>query len=90
MKSENKEVKRVRTEMSDPFHRLVLIFIPDISQNNNLALVTQSNNGWGELEQRGTTGEAARRQGHEGRKSISAAEERCNILFLAQRAGGEI
>lgn len=56
MKSENGEVRRVRTEVSDPFHRLLLIFIPDISQNNNLALVTQSNNGEGGQEQRGATG----------------------------------
>lgn len=89
MKSENKEVKRAQAEMSDPIHRLFLIFIPDISHNNNLTLVTQSNNGSeGELEEGSTTGEAAQRQGREGRKSISAVEERCNILFLTHRAGG--
>lgn len=67
MKSENKEETRVRAGMSDPLHGLFLIVIPDISHNNNLGLVTPSNNGSeGERERGSTTGGAAQRQGHEG------------------------
>lgn len=86
MKSENKEETRVRAGMSDPLHRLFLIFIPDISHNNNLPLVTPSNNGSeGERERGGSTGGAAQRQGHEGGNPFLL--ERRGVTFYFSPAG---